>query len=188
MKNKILLLFLLFITSISFGQPVDKYPLPIKYKDNICLETGIGTKFNKPLLGIMIEREVYDDKYNFSLPLRVGYWHTIDNSPKQGNYYILQSGLIFKLNKNIDLGGYWLNLQGDLPKIKYTYVPAPEDYKYGYSSPFSIFIRMNKSNNHIKNKFLNNSQLYFEGSYYSTKKLSAFKVTYTYKLLEIKHK
>lgn len=177
MKTKILFLSIfLLISNLIISQPIDKYKTPIKYKDNICLETGIGTRFKTPTVGLMFEREVRDDQYKFSIPLRVGYWQTLDLTPQKGNYFIIQLGLIGHINKKIDIGGYFMNLQANLPKRD---INNPKDFNY--QSPFSGFIRLH-------NPHFPKSQLYFEGSYYNNLDLFSYRVNYTYKLYNIKHK
>ena len=167
MKLFLTSLLICLISSVR-GQPRDNYRKPIKYDDYITSEIIVGANTTSPLIGIGLQRYVYDDKFNFFIPLQVAYFqHTF----KKPNYFYIQMGLAFNINSHIDLGVNLMNLQAELPKKNST--------ELGYDSPISTFIRL--KNKHYQNTFVN-----FEYSYSMSRHQSDFRVIFKKNIYKIK--
>jgi hypothetical protein len=176
----LLFTFFLFISTLLLGQ--DSYPIPLKYNDYISIDHSYSTFFKKPAIGIMWEREIFDDKYKFSIPARTGYYQLLDNSLRKENLFLVQLGVIFEINKKVSLGTYLINFQGDLPRdLSYR-----KDPNYvGYTSPISAFAKIN-TNYIIRSGFFSKSSLFFEYNYYNYFNKGAFKMTFTQKIFKTK--
>ena len=174
----ILLSLLFLICNQTFSQTPD-----IKYTDKIYIDHGVSTFFKNPLTSLTLKREVFDDKYNFSIPVLISFWVPMDNNISKNNIKVLQLGLFFKVKENLSLGTYFLNRQAfDVKpkKLSNGVYEKHDPYYAGYVNPLNIQVQ-------LTNVHFPKSQINFEGSYYGYYKTGAFKVTYSYNLYTIPH-
>lgn len=163
-------LFCIIFTLVCNAQPKDSYSTPLIYKDFVSSEFIVGTNALSPLVGISLQRYVYDDKFNFYIPLQLGFYQHTFEKP---NFLYLQMGAAFQLSKKLDLGFNLINLQAQLPR------PINID-SYGYDNPFSTYLCL--KNSHYKNSFVK-----LEYSYSFQFERSAFRIIFKQNLYEIPH-
>lgn len=186
LKISLLLPLLLLFTLSKSQESKNKWDsIPINHQDGFNIDHVVSTRWLKPVIGPMYEVEVFDDKGNFSLQTRFGFYFILDDAIKEQNIFIVQSAIIFKLSEKISAGTYWFNLQKDYPikKLKPN-EPIPLKYKNyeGYSAPLSLFAKIDV-NSIVKTGFFSKADLYFEVNYYSYYNRGAsFKIIYTQQL------
>ena len=159
MKSITLILLLL----LSFFSNGDSLP---PFKQSVYIEGIAMTQYKSPMVGFMLEQSVLDYKSKLNFIIRGGIWyHPII---VKSNFFVIQCGLSRPITKKLDVGIYFMNLNGKLPK--------PKSYdEVGYYSPLSLFI---ETSPFVNKKLIVHSEL----GYYSSINKLGFTMAIRYKI------
>ena len=159
MKSITLILLLL----LSFFSNGDSLP---PFKQSVYIEGMAMTQYKSPMVGFMLEQSVLDARSKLNFIIRSGIWyHPII---VKSNFFVIQCGVSRPISKKLDVGIYFMNLNGKLPK--------PRSYdEVDYYSPLSLFI---ETTPFVNKKLIVHSEL---GYYFSMNKLG-FTMAIRYKI------
>lgn len=132
MLKKIFFAAFLIVSSLASAQRGSFVP----HSDNIYIQGLATTQYKSPMFGIMGERSVPVENSKFTILLKPGVW--LNPFIPKSNFWVLQMGLTRKINKSVEVGAYFMNLNAFLPKPFYN--TQKEVKNNGYNSPLSVFV------------------------------------------------